>query len=149
MNYDAFFISPKGKIIPVPVRHILAIAEEPGLFGLTADKIAKTYAKHKEEVGWEGYARNEIILDLLKDDWVRIRFFNRSGTWRVQIFEELNELLRKSILKFCSEIKTGNITNVMRRTSDPNIEIHNTKEESIVGGTLDEVLKTLRKTGRK
>ena len=143
MKFDAFFISPKGKIIPVPVRHIVAIAKNPEMFGLTLDEIKEIYAKHKEAVGWEGYARNEIILDLLKNEWIRIRFFNRSGTWRIQIFEDLNGLLKKNILKFCQEIKKGNITNSMHRTADPNIEIHNTREDSLFIGTLDEAIKDL------
>ena len=140
MKFDAFFISPQGDIIPVPVRHIVAIANKPETFGLTGHKIKEVYAKYKEAVGWEGYARNEIILELLKNNWVRIRFFIRSGTWRIQIFEELNELLKNNILKFCQEIKCGNISNLMDRTAEPNIEIHNTKDRSLVNGTLDEII---------
>ena len=144
MRYDAFFISPKGEIVPVPVRHIVAIAKDPKLFGLTVENIKEVYARHKEDVGWEGYARNEIILDLLKKEWVRLRFSSRSGTWRLQIFEELNDNLKKNILKFCKEVKNGNITNLMHRTADPNIEIHDTNEEILFLGTLDEAIEYCR-----
>jgi len=144
MRYDAFFISPAGEIIPVPVRHIVAIAKDPGLFELTDDYIKRIYKKHNENVGWEGYARNEIILDLLKKNWVRLRFFCRSGTWRLQIFNELNDTLQNNILVFCREVKKGNICNFMQRSSDPNIEIHNTAESSIFIGTLDENIDFLK-----
>jgi len=143
MRYDAFFISPEGKILAVPDRHIVRIIKDPNLFGLTLDHINAVYKKFNEDVGWEGYARNEIILNLLKIDWVRLRFFIRSGTWRLQIHEELNETLKNSILIFCQELKKGNVTNQMPRTSDPHIEIHDTKENIISNNSLDETIKFL------
>jgi len=144
MRYDAFFISPKGEIKEVPIRHIVAIVKEPKFFGLTIEYVKTVFKKHNEEVGWEGYARNEIILDLLKDDWIRLRFFAKSGTWRLQIHEELNDNLQSNILKFCQEIKKGEITNSMHRTADPQIEIHNTKENSLFKGSLDESIEFLK-----
>jgi len=145
MRYNAFFISPNGEIEPVPHRHILTIAEDPQLFGLTVDDIKTVYKKHKEDVGWEGYARNEIILDLLKKDWVRLRFTTKSGTWRLQIHEELNEKLKKNILGFCQKIKKGEITNSVHRTADPQIEIHDTNENIIFNESLDDSIKFLTK----
>ena len=143
MRYNAFFISPKGKMVPVPDRHVVAIANDPKLFGLTVNHIKTVYKKHKEDVGWEGDARNEIILELLKKDWVRLRFSTRGGTWRLQIHEELNNRLKKNILSFCQEIKKGNITNAIDRTADPQIEIHDTNEERIFIDSLDETIQFL------
>ena len=143
MRYNAFFISPKGKIIPVPDRHVVTISKNPELFDLTVDHIKTVYKKHKEDVGWEGHARNEIILDLLKNDWIRLRFFSRGGTWRLQIHEELNENLKKNILGFCQEVKKGNITNSIHRTADPQIEIHNTTEDTILLDSLDNTIQFL------
>jgi hypothetical protein len=143
MRYDAFFISPGGKIIPVPIRHIVTIAKDPDLFGLTSDYIKSIYKKHNEDVGWEGYARNEIILALLKDDWIRLRFYSRSGTWRIQIFNEMSDKLQDNIRIFYRELKRGNVTNLMERSADPNIEIHNTLENRIFWGTLDEGIDNL------
>jgi len=77
---------------------IVTIVNDPALFNLTTKDIESRFAKYNETVGWEGYARNEIILELLKQNWTRLRFFQRSGSWRIQIFEELNDVLRQNIL---------------------------------------------------
>ena len=143
MRYDAFFITPKREIVAVPDRHIIAIINDPKFFGLTLNHIKIVCKKHNEDLGWEGYARNEIILDLLKTDWVRLRFFIRSGTWRIQIYEELNETLKKSILVFCRGLKKGDVTSQMPRTGDPHIEIHNTNENIILNSSLDETIEFL------
>lgn len=143
MIFDAFFISRESEIIPVPDRHIVAIVNEPELFGLTMDEISKRFAKHKETIGWEGYARNEIILELLENNWTRLRFFQVSGTWRVQIFEELNATLRTNILHFCKELKKGKVKSAFPRTAPPNIQIHNTKKETFFTGSLKEAVKFL------
>ena len=140
MRYNAFFISPKGKVIPVPDRHVVTISKNPELFDLTVDHIKTVYKKHKEDVGWEGHARNEIILELLEKQWVRLRFFTKGGTWRLQIHEELNDKLKKNILGFCQEIREGNITNLMHRTADPHIEIHDTNGERILLDSLDHTI---------
>lgn len=141
MRYNAFFISPKGGIVPVPERHIVALIKEPELFGTTIGKLRLAYRRHKEQFGFEGHARNEIILDLLTKDWVRLRFFTRAGSWRLQIHEELNDTLKKNILKFCREVDKGNISDFSQRNAPPQIEIHNTLEESLFLGSLTEAIR--------
>ena len=143
MVFDAFFISPESEIIPVPDRHIVAIVNEPDLFGLTMEEISKRFAKHKETIGWEGYARNEIILELLETNWTRLRVFMRNGTWRLQVFTELNDTIKENILHFCKELKKGKVKSTMPRSAPPNIEIHNTKKETIFTGSLKEAIKFL------
>ena len=144
MIYNAFFISPESEIIPVPDRHIVTIVYEPELFSLTTKEIESRFAKHNEPVGMEGYARNEIILDLLKQNWIRLRFFLRNGSWRIQIFEELNDTLKKNILHFCNEVEKGKVRSSIPRTAPPNIEIHNTVEETIFSGSLKEAVQFLK-----
>lgn len=143
MRYDAFFISPKGEIIPVPIRHVLAITKNPEQFGLTQEEIEAAYEKYHEEVGWEGNARNEIILGLLKKDWIRLRYQSRGETWRLQIFEQLNETLKQNALKFVKEVKKGNIINQLHRATNPFIEIHNTLGKTLVNESLTDTIKFL------
>ena len=143
MRYDAFFISPEGEIIPVVDRHIVRIVRAPKDFNLTVEEIKAVYRKHNEDVGWEGFARDEIIWGLLKKDWVRLRFMNRSGTWTVQIGEKLNPTLAENILLFCREVKGGNIRNCMHRTADPHIKIVNTSEDELFRGPLNEGIRFL------
>lgn len=144
MRYDAFFISPTGKFIPVLDRHIVKVIQDPKAFGWTSDGIVAMYKKHHESVGFEGYARNEIILDLLKKDWVRLRFFERAGAWRLQIHEEMNSNVRKNIRNFCHKVKQGYIVNMMHRNADPQIEIHDTLENTLFLGALKEGIEFLK-----
>ncbi len=68
MINTAYWISPKGEIIPVSGPsgscHIQAVINNPQTFGLDLDYIKDVYDKHNEELGSEGKAREEIILGL-------------------------------------------------------------------------------------
>ena len=140
MRYDAFFISPDGEIIGVPDRHVLLISKEPETFGLTREHVEKIYAKHKENVGWEGYARNEIILDLLKKGWTRLRFELTSGTWGIQIFEELDADLLKNISGFLAKVSNGEVKSCWKRNAPPNIAIRDTRKSVFFNGTLKDAV---------
>ena len=69
----AFFISPKGIVIPVLDRHIRTVIAEPKRFGLTLTAIKEEYQRYDEEIGHEGYARDKILGNLLGKGWVRVR----------------------------------------------------------------------------
>ena len=73
MDERAFWISPQGTIFPVTRSHINEVITNPERFGLTRGGIEAVYRKHKEPLGWEGKAREEIIKGLIVEGWIRIR----------------------------------------------------------------------------
>ena len=67
----AYFTNPRGYVIPVlHGTHISTVIADPKAFGLVLENIAETFKKHGETLGHEGYARDEILNDLLKKGWV-------------------------------------------------------------------------------
>jgi len=103
----AYWISPRGEVLPVSTNHIDIIIKNPKKFGLTTEKIEKIYADHNERMGSEGDAREEIILELLKHNWIRIRRYRNQGysvnvdkmTKKIKdtLFDWANKLLNKGI----------------------------------------------------
>lgn len=69
----AFFISPEGHLIHVPLNHISMVIADPEKFGLTIEEIRASYAMHGERIGVEGVARQELLLKIISQGWVRIR----------------------------------------------------------------------------
>lgn len=86
----AYWISPSNQIIDVPTNHIDIVIKNPETFGLTLADIQSVYESHGEEIGTEGKAREEIILDLVKKGWIRIRQYRNQG-WSVNV----NRLTKK------------------------------------------------------
>lgn len=78
-NTVAYWISPSGKIIDVGTNHIDVVIKNPKIFGLTDEKIKTIYDKHGEQMGAEGQAREELIIWLVKKDWVRVRRYRNRG----------------------------------------------------------------------
>jgi len=78
-----FFISPEGEIIRVKQSHIAYVIKHPDLFGLTAREITSTYQKHREQLGFEGRARHEILMKIIKDGWIRIRQYKEC--WSITV----------------------------------------------------------------
>lgn len=81
----AHWISPRGKLLDVGTTHIDMIIKHPNKFGWTSDRIKKIYKKHKEKLGSENQAREEIIVDVIKQGWIRTRKYSRQGYWSVTI----------------------------------------------------------------
>ncbi len=103
----AYWISPRGEVLPVATNHIDIVIKNPKKFGYTTEKIEEIYARHEERMGKEGMAREEIILDLLKHKWIRIRRYRNQGysvnvdkvTKKIKdiLFDWANKLLNKGI----------------------------------------------------
>ncbi len=89
---EAFWILPDDQIICVPRTHIQTVIDNPHLFNLSSDYIVSKYAMENEELGVEGRAREQIILELLKDNYIRIRYYPRKSSWTINV----NELSMKS-----------------------------------------------------
>lgn len=84
---EAFWISPKGKILPVKEssRHILDVIKAPKKFGYTTKELKNLFFNHGEEYGIEGKARELIIKDLISKGWIRIRKYTRPDRWTVNV----------------------------------------------------------------
>ncbi|MEI6422015.1 MAG: hypothetical protein WCP55_07330 [Lentisphaerota bacterium] len=104
----AYFISPRGKLVPVTMgKHIDQIISEPVTFGLALKDIVAAFKRHRETLGHEGVARNEIIEGLFRKGWVRVRFEER----RTLIFQldRFTADTKKHILAFLQLVQTGKI----------------------------------------
>ncbi len=87
IKFVAYWIDSYGKIIPLSSdRHINEIWENPEKFGYTEKELKAVFKKHKEPRGAEGNAREEIMHDLIKKGWGRVRYISRDDSYTVQIW---------------------------------------------------------------
>jgi hypothetical protein len=141
-SIQAFWISPNCLIIPVPNHHIDLVINDPKRFGYTKNKIFSAYKKYNEPLFHEGFARDEIMADLLENGWVRIRYVEKKDSFTIQLnnFDNKNKLHLKNWLEFM----TTNFGTVSKYTG---IEIKTATEyysgtiEDLVGGKIEESLK--------
>jgi hypothetical protein len=82
---NAYWISPSGKLLPLDDLHIDEIIKSPETFGLTQQKIEETYEKYHETLGKEGEAREELMRDIIKDGWIRIRYYKNAALYSIQV----------------------------------------------------------------
>jgi hypothetical protein len=75
----AFWINPKGQVYNVRMTHIGDVISYPKKFGMSLADIKKIYDKHDEPLRKEGKAREEILLKLFQDGYVRIRKYKNTG----------------------------------------------------------------------
>ena len=83
---EAYWISPKGELLPVYSLHIHEVIKDPVRFGLKLEDIEKVFQRFDEPLGHEGFARDEIMAGLLKSGWIRLRYQRRNVCWTVQTF---------------------------------------------------------------
>lgn len=106
MASEGYWLSPSGDIIPVDTSHIDLVIKNPEKFRTTKEEIKKIYKKHEEPVGLEGKAREEIMVDLIRDGWIRIRYVPRKDFFTVQL-DKLSERKKNHIYAFASEAVKG------------------------------------------
>lgn|SRR5574343_32564 len=84
---NAFWISPKGKVISVDSdKHISVIIKNPSFFGVSKEYVESTYAKYDEPIGSEGKAREEIISHLVtQKHFIRIRRYPNKF-WSINLY---------------------------------------------------------------
>ncbi len=87
IKIEAFWILPDGQIIIVPRTHIQTVIENPFLFNLSSNYIVSKYEMENEELGVEGKAREQIILELIQDNYIRIRYYPRRSSWTINVHE--------------------------------------------------------------
>ena len=106
MKDYGFFISPIGKLIPVAGNgtHIVTVINNPSKFKLKKADIEKVFKQHKEPMGSEGTARDEILKGLTNRGWIRLRRYPQY--WSIQ-FARMNRKVMKTIARFASSILKG------------------------------------------
>ena len=81
---EGFWISPKSEVLQIKTTHIDTVISMPEKFGMTRQEIDDIYTKHGEQIGIEGEAREEIIVDLVRQGWIRVRQYPSKG-WSINI----------------------------------------------------------------
>lgn len=102
---EKYFISPRGYVNVIPVlhgTHISEVIKNPKAFGLTQEIIAEIYLRHTETIPKEGYAREQILTELLEKGWIRARL--KQGYLYCQIGFE-SKRIYKNILKLVTHLK--------------------------------------------
>ncbi len=81
---NAYFIHPYGgQVIYVPHSHISLVISNPEKFSLNFEYIKTIYEKYDEKIGLEGRARQEILLHLIDQGFIRIRKYKNH--WKVNV----------------------------------------------------------------
>ncbi|MFW6272803.1 MAG: hypothetical protein ACOC2U_03385 [bacterium] len=98
----AFWISPKGKIAGDLQSHIVQIISAPEKFGLTREWIDKKYKEYNETIGVEGKAREEVIREVLKSGFIRIRKY-KNDDWVINV-HKISKRGKERITKWAEKI---------------------------------------------
>ena len=65
--------------------HIAFIIDHPDLFDLTPEDIKSVFDKHGEQMGREGKAREELIISVSSQGWIRVRhYYKPEDYWSIQ-----------------------------------------------------------------
>ena len=132
---EAFWISPKGDIFEVIFSHIRTILDDPQKFDLKKDYILKIYKKYNEKIGIEGKARGEIMLALMKNGWIRIRYSPKQDSWTIQSYNFLNREINNT-WQWLIYADNNRITN---KYADYKIMI--IKDDKIISGSIFNAIK--------
>jgi hypothetical protein len=101
----AYFISPKGEVIYCGNKHITKVIENPKKFGLDKGVIEYLYDFYNEKFGTEGKAREQIIISLINQGWVRIRKYG-DKFWTVNV-NKLDGKVKQILNKWSNLILKG------------------------------------------
>lgn len=101
----AYWISPTGRIMDTNGEyHIKSVVDYPHKFGLSDEYINDLYAKYGETPPSEGKAREEIILNLARKGWIRIRvYLSRQGSYVSVTMNDLNDRAKDSLYKWANK----------------------------------------------
>ncbi len=141
----AYWLSPSGDIIPVDELHITMVLKNPEKFRRTKKELQEVYDKHKEPYGLEGKARAEIMSDIIKDGWIRVRYVPRNDFFTAQV-NRLNEKTKEALYSFASQALEG--IKGQKFSEHTEIKISNTNGENLETITLAEAKKYNFKTAK-
>jgi hypothetical protein len=101
------FISPVGENSFVQSSHINTVINNPGLFGLTLKEIQKKYDDYSEPLGIEGKAREELLKQIIRTGWIRLRrYTNRQWSVTVDKYSGSN---KHHVRAWATEIMSGQL----------------------------------------
>jgi hypothetical protein len=82
----AYWITPNGNLIDCGGKnHIDFIVKSPEKFGLNRKEVEAEYDKNGEPYGFEGKARENIVIQVIKNGFIRIRKYK--NMWSVNVSE--------------------------------------------------------------
>ena len=105
MKTPAYFISPKGEIIYCGTKHITKVIQNPEKFGLNREAIEFIHNFYKEKIGQEGKAREQILLSLINQGWIRIRKYG-DQFWTVNV-NKITRKVKEYLSKWAKAILKG------------------------------------------
>lgn len=106
VNTVAIWISPKGELVAdFNSNHIKMVISNPQKFGLTMEYIEDKHEKYNEPVGIEGKAREEIIRELVKKGWIRIRRYPNKF-WSVTV-QKMNKKVKDFLYDWSQKVLSG------------------------------------------
>jgi len=105
-NEEAYWISPVGEIFSVHESHISEIFDHPFIFSLSRSYLELIYDIHDEEYRTEGKAREEILLKLFEQGWIRARRYHRPYRWTLNVFSMTEQTVKN--LKSFAEVMISN-----------------------------------------
>ncbi|MEI7436259.1 MAG: hypothetical protein WCL16_05585 [bacterium] len=85
MKYQAYWVTPQNRLIPVPEHHINLICDNPARFGLTRAYVNRLLRKYNEPADFEGFAREIIMARVIGAGWIRLRYRPKLYSLIVQI----------------------------------------------------------------
>ncbi len=84
----AYWITPNYLVLPVTTSHIEMVIDYPMIFAIDAEYIQTVYDGYKEPLRCEGGARAEIIKELVKKGYIRLRRYQKKREyWSANIRE--------------------------------------------------------------
>jgi len=103
------FISPEGELVEVRQSHINTVILHPARFGKTTQEIQSIYAQHKERVGIEGVAREEILREIISRGWIRLRrYVHPQEKWSATV-NKLDPRSRVLLQEWAEEMLNGTL----------------------------------------
>ena len=98
----AYWINPYGQIINIGAgKHITQVTDAPEKFGVTREYLEAKFKEYGEPWGSEGKAREEIIKEIMKKGFIRIRLYHNLY-WSIQTWD-FSSRTRKALEKWAEE----------------------------------------------
>jgi hypothetical protein len=120
--FNAYWISPMNKVIGVPISHIDTAMNDLETFGLSEEYIKQEYDRTGEKFRSEGIARENIILRLMEEGWIRIRNYRQFWSMTLNeldmvsasyIYDWCDHMVNKLGVGMYSEIRISTIHNTI------------------------------------
>jgi len=131
----AFWINPNGNIHRVAITHIKDVIRFPNKFGLSIRDIQKVFDKHDEPLGHEGKAREEILLNLFKRNFIRIRKYKNMG-YTVNV-KKLTDQAKKFLYDWATKLLGKGIEGEKDNTTTPVLfDVENSRQNPTTLGEI-------------